>query len=401
MTSSTQAYRGKHLRVVGLFSGIGGFEYGLHAAGHKTLLMCENEPGAQAVLRHHFPRIPLHTDIRELDSIPNRTDLLVGGFPCQDLSQAGRTKGINGARSSLVGEILRLARDFEVPWILLENVPFMLRLNKGEAVEYVLSGLENLGYSWAYRIVDSRSFGVPQRRQRVFILASKVRNPCDILFVDDTNEPPQPDRDSWRSAACGFYWTEGSRGLGWAHDAIPPLKPGSTVSIPSPPAIVLTSGRIVTPNICDAERLQGFQADWTLPATSMAGLSPRHRWKLVGNAVTVQVAKWIGNRLRHPGRYSGAEDEVLDPHESWPTAAWSLAGTRRVARLSKWPICTPKTSLQEFLKFEPSPLSLRAARGFYKRADNSSLSFPKHFLPVVHTYIETAEKKAAEIAAHA
>ena len=95
--------------------------------------------------------------------------------------------------------------------------------------------------------------------------------------------------------ACGFYWTEGIRGLGWAFDAIPTLKGGSTVGIPSPPAIILPDGIIVKLNIQDAERIQGFEAGWTQPAELVA--RPGMRWKLVGNAVTVGAAEWIGRRI--------------------------------------------------------------------------------------------------------
>src|SRR5262245_59574290 len=100
--------------------------------------------------------------------------------------------------------------------------------------------------------------GIPQRRERVYIVASRVGDPRDVLLVDDAGAPEAPDLERWRSVACGFYWTEGLRGLGWAFDAVPTLKGGSTIGIPSPPAIVLRSGAIVQPDIRDAERLQGF-----------------------------------------------------------------------------------------------------------------------------------------------
>lgn len=392
---SQRRFRGKKLRVVGLFSGIGGFELGLHRAGHKTLLLCENEPGAQVVLRAHFPEVSQHPDVRDLTVLPPRTDLLVGGFPCQDLSQAGKTVGINGAQSSLVGELLRLARSNDVPWLLLENVSFMLQLAKGEALEFIVRALEDLGYSWAYRVVDSRSLGVPQRRQRVFILASKVGNPCDILLADDAGDQPEPSKENWRSAACGFYWTEGSRGLGWAHDAIPTLKPGSTLSIPSPPAIVLKSGEIVKPEIRDAERLQGFPVDWTLPAAAAPSIRPSHRWKLVGNAVTVQVAEWIGRRLREPGRYDGTEDQELNRTGTWPSAAWGHHRKRWTSSVSKWPRKEHREPLEDFLQYEPTPLSERAATGFYLRATRSSLRFPRGFLDTVRAHTQLSKKAHA------
>src|SRR5947207_2875632 len=92
------------LRVTGLFAGIGGFELGLAAAEHETNLACEIDPAAAAVLDARFPAIPRAGDVRELRELPHGTDMIVAGFPCQDLSQAGRTEGISGERSGLIGE---------------------------------------------------------------------------------------------------------------------------------------------------------------------------------------------------------------------------------------------------------------------------------------------------------
>ena len=91
-------------------------------------------------------------------------------------------------------------------------------------------------------VVDARAFGLPQRRKRVLLLASRTRRPAPVLFADDAGEPPFAAR---AGVACGFYWTEGIRGLGWAVDAVPTLKGGSTIGIPSPPAIWLPDGGIV------------------------------------------------------------------------------------------------------------------------------------------------------------
>src|SRR5687768_13136175 len=118
-------------RVAGLFAGIGGLELGLHRAGHRTVLLCENDPAATAVLNAHFPRVNYHDDVTTLAALPRGTTLVSAGFPCQDLSQAGQTAGIHGSRSSLVSEVFRLISAQRVPWLLLENVPFMLQLNRG------------------------------------------------------------------------------------------------------------------------------------------------------------------------------------------------------------------------------------------------------------------------------
>ena len=377
------------LRAAGLFAGIGGLELGLGRAGHETALLCELEEGARAVLDARFPDVPLHDDVRTLGDLPEGTDLLVGGFPCQDLSQAGKTRGISGAQSGLVGEVFRLVERRRVPWLLLENVPFMLQLGRGEALEVIVSMLEHFGYRWAYRVVDSRAFGLPQRRQRVLMLASREHDPRRVLLADDAGVPVEPDRATWRERACGFYWTEGLRGLGWADDAVPTLKAGSTVGIPSPPAVVLPSGLVVTPSIRDAERLQGFEAGWTEPSETVKRAG--HRWKLVGNAVTVRVAEWLGKRLRTPADYRTGADIPLKRKSSWPTAGYNVDGTRMQSGASAWPARIPRPRLAEFMTHEPAPLSVRAASGFLSRAERGSLRFPPGFLDVLRAHVATAD----------
>ncbi|MFG3703022.1 DNA cytosine methyltransferase, partial [Micromonospora sp. NPDC047620] len=158
--------------MVGLFAGIGGLELGLSAHGWRTELLCEIDPGARAVLSARFPEVETHADVTRLRGLPAGTELVAAGFPCQDLSQAGRTAGITGERSGLVDEVFRLVRRKRGPrWLLIENVPFMLQLGRGQAMRHITAALEELGYTWAYRVVDARAFGLPQRRQRVLMLA--------------------------------------------------------------------------------------------------------------------------------------------------------------------------------------------------------------------------------------
>ena len=127
-----------------------------------------------------------------------------------------------------------------------------------------------------------------------------------MLLANNSN---QTDIDDVAASSFGFYWTEGNRGIGWASgDTIPALKGGSGLGIPSAPAMILPSGGIATPHLCDAERLQGFPEFWTAPAAK-AG-NHRSRWRLVGNAVNVRVTEWLGRRLANPGRFT---DENLKP----------------------------------------------------------------------------------------
>lgn len=387
---------GRTLRSAGLFAGIGGLELGLARAGHETALLCEIDRAARAVLQARFPDVPLTEDVRLLDSLPSGTDLLVAGFPCQDLSQAGRTAGIEGSRSGLVGEVFRLIAKQRVPHVLLENVPFMLQLSQGRALEVIVASLESLGYRWAYRVVDTRAFGLPQRRERVFLLASLEEDPRRVLFADDAGEPAALE-GTHRTVACGFYWTEGIRGLGWAVDAVPTLKGGSTIGIPSPPAIVFPSGLVGKPDVRDAERMQGFAPDWTQPAESVVRAG--HRWHLVGNAVTVDVAAWIGGRLARPGDYDALGDRSLEPGNPWPRAAWNLGQGRFAADVSAWPEQRPRTHVHEFLNFPVAPLSPRATAGFLARTATGSLRFPSGFLDDVRRHLVRMQEEPTDSAA--
>jgi DNA (cytosine-5)-methyltransferase 1 len=371
------------LRVAGLFAGIGGIEQGLHAAGHVTTLLCEIDAAAKQVLRSHFPGVKLAEDVRELVSLGD-VDLLSAGFPCQDLSQAGRTAGIGGSQSSLVDQVFRLLRESDQSprWVMFENVPFMLQLDRGQAMAHLVERLEGLGFNWAYRVVDARAFGLPQRRQRVLMLASKVDDPASILFADDAGQAADPDDPS----AYGFYWTEGTRGLGWAVDAVPTLKGGSTIGIPSPPAIWFpASGVIGSPEIRDAERLQGFDPDWTLPAMDVGRRRIGARWKLVGNAVNVPVSTWLGEKLAVP-RSLDVSGSAIPKKAPWPKAAFGGDGAAYEAHVSMWPVDTPRPRLADWLEYSVKPLSLRAVAGFRSRAEKSSLRFPPGFLDAVRAY---------------
>jgi len=310
------------LRVCSLFSGIGGFEAGLGQAGFDTVLMCEKDPAAQAVLQKRFPAVQLEGDISKLVKLPS-CDILTAGWPCQDLSQAGRTVGIKGRNSSLIRHVFRLLDSSarKPKYVLLENVAFALHLDGGRAIREVTKELEARNYRWAYRILDSIEFGLPQRRRRIFVLASRKGEPESILFDGDSSPHQSVD-----PRFAGFYWTEGNRGVGWSDEAVPPLKGGSGLSIPSPPAIWdREEGLFFSPGIVDAERLQGFRADWTQPAVQIEG--PRVRWRLIGNAVSVPVVRWIGRRLLayESGRFLGKAPPRLSEGNRH-NMAWGRAG---------------------------------------------------------------------------
>jgi DNA (cytosine-5)-methyltransferase 1 len=370
------------LNVLGLFAGIGGVELGLQNSGHHTKLLCEIDKGAQAVLRDRFKGVQIHEDVRTLKDTPDNIDLITGGFPCQDLSQAGRGAGIvEGKQSSLVTEIFRLIEHTKTPYVLLENVSFMLKLDSGKAMTVLAEAFELLGYKWAYRVVNSQAFGVPQRRERVIFLASLDLDPRTVLFADEAPEPIV-DTEQVGVLACGFYWTEGIRGLGWAVDSVPTLKGGSTVGIPSPPAILMPDGLIGTPDIRDAERMQGFPEDWTLASSQVTRDS--HRWKLVGNAVTVNVFEWLGYRLRFPdNRGIHIPGAPRKKSGGWARSGWNVGFGRFESEISSFPAAMPRPHLKEWLKHPLKPLSLRATAGFHSRTQKSGLIFPKGFIEAV------------------
>jgi DNA (cytosine-5)-methyltransferase 1 len=385
--------QGESLSVAGLFAGIGGIELGLHQAGHRTSLLCEIDPGARNVLRSRFPDVEIAADIRRLGPFP-RVDVIAAGFPCQDLSQAGKTAGIDGEQSGLIGEVFARLRDRRggPRWLVLENVPFMLQLQRGRAMRFLVDQLEALGFTWAYRLVDTRAFGVPQRRQRVILVASRSEDPRPVLFGMDAL--PKVTEFS-RELLCGFFWTEGLRGLGWAVDAVPTLKGGSTIGIPSPPAVWdPLDGSITTPEIRDAERLQGFDPDWTTPALEVDGVRRGHRWKLVGNAVSVPVAKWLGEQL------TGASASVplgtpLKRGVAWPHAAWGHNGSVFAIDVSSWPVSVSAPHLRDFLKFGRMELSHRAAAGFCNRFEVSGLKRQAGFLEDVRRHVTRMARRAA------
>lgn len=393
------------MSVAGLFAGIGGLELGLHSSGFHTELLCEIEPHAQRVLGSRFSGVPIAPDITELKSLP-RVDVLSAGFPCQDLSQAGGKSGITGNRSGLVSHLLRLVQKAKPrpKWILMENVSYMLRLDQGQAMRFLTTALEELGYRWAYRVVDARSFGVPQRRMRVILLASREEDPRNVLFADnvsderivshrlqgplvlDGNGPNMVDKKVGRS--YGFYWTEGRIGIGWTVDAVPTIKGGSGLGIPSPPAIwVPESDQFGLPSIEDGERLQGFPAGWTEDA-SATGRALGARWKLVGNAVCAHVAEWVGKRLVAPGNYEPTQEHDF-LKGTWPMAAYGSKGkTIRAVMLSAWPLLSRGPVLSKFLNDPLTPLSHRAAAGFLSRARLSEkINYAPQFLSSAERYV--------------
>lgn len=382
--------------ILSLFSGIGGIEQGLAQAGFTNKIgFYENWASAIAVLEHRYPGTPITDDVRKLENFQGAA-LVSAGFPCTDLSQAGQMKGLDGVASSLVRHVLDLLQVDRPEWVLLENVPNMLHLGQGGAMREIVAKLEQAGYGWAYRVMDSRSFGLAQRRRRVYLLAGRDSDPAPVLFREDTRGAREDGAAPFaRKTAFGFYWTEGNRGVGWAIDAIPTLKGSTTVSVPSPPGVWLPYGeegaRIVRPSIGAAEHLQGFEEGWTEAAPV------RDRWKLVGNAVSVPAAQWIGAGLAKVGKLPNGDALDRTPLLAggrWPAAASHWKGKTWAVTVTEWPTepQQPRQHLATVLKhYGWEPLSYRATKGFRDRLARSSLKYQPQFMADLSSHVNFLE----------
>ena len=194
------------LRVLDLFSGIGGFSLGLERAylegveydGFETVAFCEIEDFPRRVLARHWPGVPCYRDVRELTAARLATDgiavdVITGGFPCQDISNAGKGKGLAGERSGLWSEIARLADELRPEFIIVENVAALLNRGMGQ----VLGDLASLGYDAEWNCIPASAIGAPHIRDRVWIVA-------------------YPAEDGWEHVSCNFAHKPTAR---WNHAA--------------------------------------------------------------------------------------------------------------------------------------------------------------------------------------
>ena len=380
------------MKIAAFFAGIAGIELGFHSHGDNSAFFCEKDNRAQTVLRKHFSNVPIGGDIQDITVIPD-VDIITAGFPCQDLSQAGLKRGIEGNQSGLVQHLFRIINDIKAhnrpEWIVIENVSYMISLDSGNAIKYLTAELEKLGYMWGYRVVDARAFGVPQRRLRLLLVASRTADVREVLFSENIPEPPVDDTIGPINEEIyyGFYWTEGKRGLGWTVDGVPTLKIGSKIGIPSPPAIWDPKNDFFgTPDIRDAERLQGFEVDWTQPTMELPKARPGDRWHLVGNAVCVPMSEWLAERIHTPLKYNSGNDKEFR-RKKWPKAAYGYNGRTFEVVVSTWPIDQRKDHLNSFLKYPLKPLSRKAMQGFYSRAISSELiNYPELFIRSMEKY---------------
>ena len=184
------------LTAVSLFAGVGGFDLAMERNGINVVATVEIDKNARGVLQHQFPNTQHFTDVttvtgedlRNAGFIPER-GIITGGFPCQDLSVAGKRAGLAGKRSGLYWEIIRLVDELSPQYLVLENVPGLLSSNGGRDMGAVIGALVERRYGVAYRILDAQNFGVAQRRRRVFIVASlgdSGQSPSEILAISES-----------------------------------------------------------------------------------------------------------------------------------------------------------------------------------------------------------------------
>jgi DNA (cytosine-5)-methyltransferase 1 len=187
-----------------LFSGIGGFDLGFDQAGLTCAWQVEKDSAAQSVLKTHWSNTPKYKDVKNVGRNLEPVDLICGGFPCQDVSIAGRREGLAGNRSGLWFEFRRIIEEIRPQWVVIENVPGLLSSNKGRDMGAVIGGLAELGYWWAYRCLDAQYWGVPQRRRRVFIVGCLAKGCAqEILFESESGPWDTPPRRKTRAEAAG------------------------------------------------------------------------------------------------------------------------------------------------------------------------------------------------------
>ena len=293
------------MRVASFFSEIGGIDLGLERAGMEVVFQCEINQFCNSVLKQHWPGVKLEGDIDNVRAhdIPN-AELWCGGFPCQDLSLAnqGKRKGLAGKRSGLfykfAGLISDLPKKARPRWLFMENVPGLLNSKGGEDFKKLLSKLDELGYGVSWRVLDAKYFGTPQRRRRVYIIASyRSLLSAKVLFEQGaTTITPKAGGLEDHSYADGVekedrvanYFAIQHAGIGRVPSAGPQGKgyrnDGETFTCDS---------RGSSDAICQTHAPFGIRE-----TTGISSGVDSNRWRALGNAVAVPVIEWIGRRIQ-------------------------------------------------------------------------------------------------------
>ena len=201
------------LTGVSLFAGVGGFDLAMQRQGVRVVASVEIDKNCNKVLAQHFPDTKQFNDITEVKGsdlieagfTPDR-GIITGGFPCQDLSVAGKRAGLAGARSGLFWEAARIVEETQANWFIIENVPGLLTSNSGADFGVVIGTMADLGYGVAWRVLDAQYFGVPQRRRRVFIVGQRDPNSTsagEVLFKSQGSRGRTSQEQSQQQEVAG------------------------------------------------------------------------------------------------------------------------------------------------------------------------------------------------------
>lgn len=290
------------LKYFSMFSGIGGFELGIkRCIKWQCIGFSEIDKYAIQIYQKHFPTHKNYRDATKLipEELPD-FDFLIGGFPCQSFTIAGRRKGFEDTRGTLFFDICRILRAKRPGYLLLENVKGLLSHDNGKTFEVILESLDELGYDLQWQVLNSKNFGVPQNRERVFIVGHLRGQPRPQVFpITKDDGLPNGKNDAEYSGTL-----KGSN-MKADHTFIAERTPlkflernqrniegdyAFTVDSVNTGGVRLgTKIRRLTPTEC--ERLQGFPDGWT------EGISDTQRYKCLGNAVTVNVIEFIMQKL--------------------------------------------------------------------------------------------------------
>lgn len=295
--------------VLSLFSGVGGFDYGLEQAGLRTVYQCEINKHAHSVLDHHWPDVPKWGDIATLtaDEIlrhTSRIDVVAWGSPCQDMSTAGMRSGLQGTKSSLFYEGLRIinelrhATDGHYPRIAIwENVAGALTSNRGLDFRSVISEMAAAGsHLQEYAVLDSAAFGVPQTRRRVFLLSvfdTDIAERCaDIMLpVAEVYDRHHAQTDAVKEdEIVSFYRVHGKQSIPSVSVSVPLL----TVSSVCVASHTMKPRRLTS---VEHERLMGWPDGWTEIGHDGRVMSDQQRMRMCGNGVVAPVATWVGQQI--------------------------------------------------------------------------------------------------------
>lgn len=216
---------------VSLFAGVGGFDLGLERAGHTCVGQVEIDKKCLQVLTNHWPDVPKHTDVvtakewADAEDLKGRVNIVCGGFPCQDVSVAGRRAGLAGERSGLFFDAVSFASHVQAETVILENVPGLLSSNQGRDFGVVLSTLADAGYSnIEWRVLNSQFFGVPQRRRRVFIVASTPESGRQQVFLEQESVRGDHSQSDTQGQDSPRDFVQGSDGSDQQGELVPYIK---------------------------------------------------------------------------------------------------------------------------------------------------------------------------------